>query len=118
MISKIVQIKALPKMERLAESGLEVQLSTSPEVAAQSYQNKYYIGDDGSHYVDQNGPVLSSHPVIGERGQSGQSPRAKNRGRARSIGGLAILAVVCLAVALGAGIGVGLAAQHKPSPLG
>lgn len=49
MISKIVQIKALPKMERLAESGSEVKLSTSPEVAAQPHENKYYIGDEGSH---------------------------------------------------------------------
>lgn len=118
MISKIVTSRTLPETERQAESGLEIKLSTSPEVAAQPSENKYYIGDGGSHYSDGNGPVQSNHPDIGETDQSGQSSQAKSRGRARTIGGLAVLAMAFLTVALGAGVGVGLAAQHEPSPLG
>ena len=115
-------------MERLAESGLEVKLSTSPKVAAQPYEDKYYIGDEGSHYFDQNRRArseqannsgtrvrASNHPVVGETDKSSENPQTKSRGRARAIRGFALLAVVCLAVALGAGVGAGLAAQHKPN---
>lgn len=104
---KSIHAKAVPlmtlTMDRVAESGLEVKPSTSPEVIPQPDGNMYYVGGGGP-----NGPVS---------GQLDQSnpPQAKSPGRSRVIWVLAGIAILCLAVAIGAGLGAGLAAQHTSS---
>lgn len=98
------QIKASnPEMDRAPESGLEVKPSTSPEVAPQPDENKYYVGGG-----------VPSHAISDQLNLPNQR-QAKSQGQLRAFWILAVVAVVCLAVGLGAGIGAGLAAQRKSS---
>lgn len=90
-------------MDRAVESGLEVKPPAGLEVAAQPDGKKYYTGGGES-----------DHPVFREPDQLDQT-RARGQGRSRAVWMLAMIAVVCLTIAIGAGLGAGLAAQHKPS---
>ena len=112
-------------MNRSAESGLEVKQPTSLEVGVQPDKNKYYAEAEGSthpvfpgrdqsmqsdsYYTGAGGP---SYPVFAPPNQSNQL-EAKGKSRSKAIWTLATIAVICLIAALGAGLGVGLAAQHK-----
>ena len=103
-------------MDRAAESGLEVESPTNPEVGGPYDKDKYY-SEIGS----------SNNPLIAPPNQSNQfenyymENRASNyplvaetdKAKSKAIWVLAIIAVIVLAVALGAGLGAGLAAQHK-----
>ena len=89
-------------MERVAESGLEVTVSTHPEVAAQPDPNNYFWS--GGEESDEYGPRPRDQPI---------QSQVKSKARYRTMWILAVVAVVCLAMALGAGLGVGLTAQHK-----
>ena len=88
-------------MNRAAESGLEVEPSTSPEVVNQRYTDKYYTTIKAT-----------SQPYSSHKDTSVQSYR-KSQSRFKNVWILAIIAFICLAVAIGAGLGAGLAAQHK-----
>ena len=92
-------------MDRAAESGLEMAPSTRPEVVPQPNGHMYYMGGGAPNETLFNQPNQSD--------QFYQS-QAKIPGRSRAIWVLAGIAVVCLAVAIGAGLGAGLAARHKP----
>ena len=99
--------------EREQDSGLEVQVPTNPEVAAQPYESKYPIGDGGS---DHNmGDRRSNSSTFYQANQSGHQSQIVILGRSRAFWMLGVITVVCLIVALGAGLGAGLAPQHKPS---
>ena len=112
-------------MNRTVESGLEVKLPMSPEVATQPDGNKYYAEADSGHlnsapqYQSKQsgsyypGAGASNYPVFAQPSRS--NPGAKHISQHKAFWALAVFTVVCLAVALGVGLGVGLAAQHKPS---
>ena len=115
-------------VERRHESGLEVQLPTDPEVAAQPYQSKYYIGDGGSNHIQSDPPAHQNqayHHNMGDRGskqpifnpgnQSGRQRQTRILSRSSAVWMLAVVTAVCLIVAMGAGLGKGLSAQHRPS---
>ena len=119
----------MPTTERKHESGLEVQLPTNPEVAAQPYESKYYIGDGVSNHLLFDSPAQpnqaghhnmgdrgSYHTILNQANQSGRQSQTMILGRSKAFWMLAVIVLVCLIVALGAGLGTGLAAQHKPSP--
>ena len=112
-------------LERRHESGLEVQLPTIPEVAAQPYESKYYIGTEdiqsdlpaqqnqaSHHNIRDRG---SNQPIVNQANQSGRQFHPRILGQSRAAWMLIVVTVVCLIVALGAGLGAGLSAQHKPS---
>ena len=118
----------MPTTKREQESGLEVQLPTNPEVAAQPYESKYYIGDGGSNHLLFDSPTQpnqaghhimedegSNHAILNQANQSGHQFQTMTPGRSRAVWILAVVTVVGLIVALGAGLGAGLAAQHKTS---
>lgn len=91
-------------MNRTAESGLEIKPATEPEVAPQPNEYMYYTGGGAM-----------THTVSDQPNQFDQShqPQAMGQGRSRAVWVLGIIAVLCLTVAVGAGLGAGLAAQHK-----
>ena len=90
-------------MDRAAESGLEVELATSPEIVNQPYTEKYSTTSG-----------VTSQPYSSPTDTSVQSHR-KIRSRFKNVWILAIIGFICLAVAIGTGLGAGLAAQHKSS---
>ena len=90
-------------MDRAAESGLEVELATGPEVVVQPYTEKY-ITTSGA----------TSRPYSSPTDTSVQSHR-KSQSRFKNVLILVIVGFICLAVAIGAGLGAGLADQHKSS---
>lgn len=91
-------------MGETIHSGLEVAPCTDPEVTAQPDANKYCVKAVERKEYSFDRPV-----------QSGRSD-AKNQSWSKAFWVLALIAVLCLAVALGAGLGVGLAAQHRSTP--
>lgn len=88
-------------MNRAAGSEIEMNVAPGLEVAPQPDKNMYYLKGGES-----------DHPVLFQPDHSTQSS-TKSQGRPRAIWILAGLAVLLLAVALGAGLGVGLANQHR-----
>ena len=86
-------------MERAREHGLEVAPPTYPEVTTQP-DDKYYT----------RGGVIN-YPILDQSHQA----QAKSQSHVRGIWVLAIIAIICLAAALGVGLGTGLAAEHKSS---
>ena len=90
-------------MDRVAEPGLEVELATSPEIITQPYTEKYNT---------TSGPTSQSYSSPTDT--SVQSHR-KTQSRFKNVWILAMIGFICLAVAIGAGLGAGLAAQHKSS---
>ena len=95
-------------MDKTVVPGLEALPSTSPQVAAQPDENKYYIGSErwNFHDSDQFGHTNSDWP-----NQSNEKPQLKSQSLVKVI--VFLIAVLLLAVALGVGLGVGLSAQHK-----
>ena len=88
----------MPTTERGQESGLEVQLPTNPEVAAQPYESKYYIGDGGSNHPLFDSPAQpnqavqhnmgdrgSNHPILNQANQSGRQSQPMILGRPRAV---------------------------------
>ena len=90
-------------MDRAAESGLEVEPVTSLETVIQPYTEKHYITS-----------ATSSQPISSHSDTFVKSHR-KGQSHFKTILILSVVAFICLAVAIGAGLGVGLAAQHKSS---
>ena len=90
-------------MDRAAGSGLEIEPTTSPEVAIQPYTDK--------HYVTGGAP---NHPISSHLDTSDQTTE-KVQGRFKTVWILSVIAFICLAVAIGAGLGAGLAARHTSS---
>ena len=90
-------------MERAVESGLEVKPATSPEIINQPYPEKYNTTSEAT-----------SQPYPSHKNTSVQSHK-KSQSRFSNVWILAIIGFICLAVAIGAGLGTGLAAQHKSS---
>ena len=90
-------------MDRASESGLQIEIATGPEIAVQPYPEKYNT-IRGS----------ASQPYSSHTDTSVQPPR-KSQSRFKNVWILAIIGFICLAVAIGAGLGAGLAAQHKSS---
>lgn len=90
-------------MGEITESGLEVAPYSGLEITGQPDANKYFIkAEEAKNYsIDQ--------PI-----QSGYSD-ARSQDWRKAFWVLALVAVLCLVVALGAGLGVGLAAQHRPN---
>ena len=101
-------------MNGTVEPGLEVQPSTSPQVAAPPDENKYYIGSDRLNhpFCDQ-----SSHPASDPLNQSYNQSQGKSQGLVKATSLLIIIVGFLLAVALSVGLGVGLSAQHRQSSL-
>ena len=101
-------------MNRTVEPGLEVEPSTSPQVAAQPDTNKYCIGSENfNHPISDQ----SNHPTFDHPNQSYNQIHVKSQGFVRAVGFLIIIVVLLLAVALSVGLGVGLSAQHRQSSL-
>ena len=97
-------------MDRTVVPGLEAAPSTSPQVAAQPDENKYYIGSESWNRPDSD---QSGQSNFGRPNQSNDQSQIKSQSLVRIIGVLVV--VLLLAVALGVGLGVGLSAQHKHS---
>lgn len=89
-------------MDRAAGSGLEVKPSTGPEYAPQPEEYKYYLGGGAP-----------THAVFGQPHQ--HQFQAKKPGPSKAFLWLATTAIICLALALDAGLGAGLAIRHKSS---
>lgn len=87
-------------MGMVPEIELEVEVPTDVQVTPEPDENKYYM----------RGGELD-HPVFVQSDQSNQS-HVKSPGGSRAVWVLALITVVCQAVAAGGGLGVGL---HKPS---
>lgn len=92
-------------MDRVAESGLEMEPTLGLEVAPQPDKNMYSTGEA------PNNTVFNQPNYFDQSYQ----PQAKILGRSRGIWVLVGIIVVCVAVAIGAGLGAGLAAQHRSS---
>ena len=88
-------------MDRAAGSGLEIEPTTNLEVAIQPYIEK--------HYITGGAP---NHSISSHLDTSNQS-YGKVQSRFKTMWILAVIAFICLAIAIGAGLGVGL--QHKSS---
>lgn len=82
-------------MSTTSDSGMEVVPDTGPQVASQPYADKYCEKAEESGH-------LSSH-------ERKPSPL-------RGCWTLAVFTVLCIAVALGAGLGAGLAIHRKSNP--
>ena len=109
-------------MNRAAESGLEVEPRTDPEVSNPYNEDKEHSGIESSHnprVAPQNQSHRSENNDMGNRGSNNaifaQPDGAKSNRQPKAIWVLAVLAVIVLAVALGAGLGLGLAGQNKSS---
>ena len=85
--------------------GLEVAPSTSPQVATQPGENKYYIGSER--------PNRSGHSDFNRPNRWNDRFPVKSQSLIKIIRVLIIIVVLLLAVALGVGLGIGLSAQHK-----
>ena len=90
------------EVSEMAESGLEVRLGTSPQVAPQPDANLYWVSG-------------GSNQAVVEQSAQPDEPQVKSQDRFRARYLLAIITIVCLALAFGVGFGVGLPAKHKPS---
>ena len=95
-------------MDRTVVPGLEIAPSTSPQVAPQPDENKYYIGPEIWTHPDSD---QMGHSDFDRPNQSKNQSRVKSQSHAKVI--VVLIAVLLLAVALAVGLGVGLSAQHK-----
>ena len=95
-------------MDRTVVPGLEIAPSTSPQVAAQPDENKYYIGPESWNRL-ASGQLV--HSDFDRPNPSIDQSQVKSRSLVKVIG--VLIAVLLLAVALGVGLGEGLSAQHK-----
>ena len=83
-------------MKGMAQSGLEVAPHKGPEVVTQPDEAKYFVD--------------SSQPSEIALGQPHNTTSKIQRNKA--LWALAVIGIVCLATALGAGLGVGRANKH------
>ena len=91
-------------MSEEIQSGLEVAPGNDPEIIAQPDANKYFINAERPKTFASD-TFLQSSP-----------PDARSREVRELFFLLALFAILSLVVAVGAGLGVGLAARHKPAP--
>ena len=89
-------------MIEMAQPGLEVPSHDSPESLIQPDGNKYYIGSGESNKIALGQPDQSIRPV-------------SNASRSKALWALAVVAILSLAAAIGAGLGAGLSTKHKSS---
>lgn len=87
--------------------GLEVQPSTCPQVAPQPDENMYYIG---------GGALKDS--VLDQRLDQASQSQVGSLDRFKPFWTLGGISVICLAVALGIGLGAGVTARYKSRPSG
>lgn len=95
-------LRPFSSIERAPESQLEVQAPVDLQVASQPDDNKYYVGSEGP-----------DHPTFLPPDQSdrfNQPQGAKKLGRLKVFWVVTIITVICLALAVGGGLGAGL---HK-----
>ena len=83
----------------MAQSGLEVAPHTGPEVVDQPDEAKYFLGSSQPSEI----ALGQSHRLI---------DTTSNNQRNKALWALAVIGVVCLAAALGTGLGVGRANKH------
>ena len=107
-------------MDRTAGSGLELRPPADPEVGTPHDEHKYYSEIGSSHDPRSAPPIQSKQSenyYMEIRGSNypilAQPDDAKSKRRPSVIWVLAFVAVIGLAVALGTGLGVGLAGQHE-----
>ena len=91
-------------MREEMESGLEVAPGNDPETVGQPDANKYFIQAEQPTDFASNTSLHSGRPD------------AKSGNWRKIYVLLAVFAIFSLAVAMGAGLGLGLAAQHKSAP--
>ena len=84
----------------MSHSGLEVTPFNGLEIQAQPDENKYYTGS--SEVSEANERVLS---------QPGNHPVSKKTSRKKASWVLAVITVLCIALALGVGLDKGLATK-------
>ena len=88
--------------------GLEIAPSTSPQVAPQPDENKYYIGPEIWNRTDSDQLGRSD---LDQPSQSKNQSQGKSQSHVKVI--VVLIVAFSLAVALAVGLGVGLSAQHK-----
>lgn len=101
-----------------AESGLEVELARGPEILTQPYAEKYPTPTTNSEPTTTSQPYSSSSHNIDDTSIPSHRNRKRQGGFNKKVWILAMMVgfILCLAVAVGAGLGAGLAAQrHKSS---
>ena len=95
-------------MDKTVVPGLEAAPSTSPQVAAQPDEDKYYIGSESWNRPDSD---QSGHSDFDRPNRSKDQSQVKSQSLVKIVG--VLIVVLLLAVALAVGLGVGLSAQHK-----
>ena len=90
-------------MNKIPDPGMEVLPDTGPQVA---YHNadKYFDRAEGSSHVSSSQPSSS-------QAQLNRKPSPH-----KACWALAVVTVLCMTVALGAGLGAGLAIHRKSNP--
>ena len=86
-------------MNGVAQSGLEVALYHGLEVVPQSNVDMCFVGSSQPNEIALGQPDKSINTVSKIK-------------RNKALWALAVIAIVCLAAALGAGLGAGLANRH------
>lgn len=89
-------------MSRVVQPGLEVTPHNDPEIVAQPDENKYCTTASDSNKIWLSHADEKIHPI---------SKISQNK----AFRALAVIAILCLAAAIGAGLGAGLATKHKSS---
>ena len=95
-------LRPFSSIERAPESQLEVQVPADLQVASQPDDSKYYVGSEGPDHPTSSPPDQSD--------RFNQPQGAKKLGRLKVFWVLSIITVICLALAVGGGLGAGL---HK-----
>ena len=94
-------------MDAPIHAGLEVRLCTDPEVIAQPDASKYFSEDEESRICSPDQPFDQHVQYSPSEG--------RDRSCRKACWGFTLMTVLCLTVALGAGVGTGLAAQVSSS---
>lgn len=84
---------------------MEVVTDTGPQVAPRPDADNYYTEPEEPHSCPSEQP---NPPILQSVG---------SHGKHKALWTLGIITVLCTAVALGAGLGVGLANHHEPKPV-
>lgn len=92
-------------MNKTKQSGMEVVSDTGPQIPPTPDAKKYYAGPEKSHDHAPNEPILPLLPSTGNH-----SPH-------KAFWTFAVITVLCMAVASGAGLGAGLATHRKSNSL-
>ena len=89
-------------MNGIVQPGLEVTSHNGPQIVAQPDENKYCTTASESNKILLSQGDEKIHPV-------------SNKSQNKAFWALAVIAILCLAAAIGAGLGAGLASKHKSS---